>query len=90
MLRYWVIAAGNELADTFTPSPEAFSNPEKTADMFNFNSMFTTNGTAGEQGTGLGLPLCKEFAERNEGKIWVESELGIGTKFTFTVRKSVS
>jgi signal transduction histidine kinase len=62
--------------------------PEKIAKMFNFNSFFTTHGTAGEKGTGLGLPLCKEFVERNDGKIWVESELGKGSKFTFCLRKS--
>ncbi len=63
--------------------------PEKTSELFNFNKLFTTDGTAGEKGTGLGLPLCKEFVERNDGKIWVESELGKGSKFTFTLRKTI-
>ncbi len=38
-------------------------------------------GTDSEKGNSIGLMLCKEFVERNEGKIWVESELGKGTNF---------
>ncbi len=47
---------------------------------FSIGSSFTTDGTSGEQGSGLGLALCKEFAEKMGGSISIESELGHGTQ----------
>ncbi|MCB1190773.1 MAG: hybrid sensor histidine kinase/response regulator [Leptospiraceae bacterium] len=61
--------------------------PEKIDQLFKIKSTFSTLGTAGEQGTGIGLILSYEFIQKNNGKIWVESELGKGTSFIFTLPK---
>ncbi|MBO6606270.1 tetratricopeptide repeat-containing sensor histidine kinase [Psychroserpens sp.] len=51
-------------------------------------STFTTRGTDNEKGTGLGLTICKELVELNKGRIWVESQLNVGTKFYVELPKS--
>ena len=51
----------------------------------NDNSFYSTNGTASEAGTGLGLSLCKEFLARNKGRLMIESEPGQGSTFSFTL-----
>ena len=56
--------------------------------IFDDDSYFTTFGTNQEKGSGLGLKLCKEFVKKNNGKIWVESKLDIGTSFYFTLKKT--
>ncbi len=53
--------------------------------LFRIDGSFSTPGTKNEKGTGLGLILCKDFVEKLGGSIWVESEFGKGTKFTFSI-----
>lgn len=63
-------------------------SPENLNNLFKIDSNHTTLGTSKEKGTGLGLLLCKEFVEKHEGKIWVESNLGNGSTFCFSLPKN--
>lgn len=58
---------------------------ERLEKIFNKKDFTTTYGTENEKGSGLGLILCSDFIELNDGKIWVESEAGKGSNFIFTL-----
>lgn len=55
--------------------------------LFRLDVSHSSFGTDNESGTGLGLILCKEFVEKHKGKIWVSSQLSLGTTFTFSLPK---
>lgn len=61
---------------------------EKIDKLFRIDQSYTSNGTEGEIGTGLGLILCREMVNKLGGDIWVISEKGKGSSFYFTLPKA--
>ncbi len=59
---------------------------ENQSKIFEITESVSTEGTENEQGTGLGLILCKDFVEKHGGKIWIKSEVGKGSKVIFTLK----
>lgn len=71
------------VSDTGTGMSQADLNK-----LFKISEKMRREGTEGEPSTGLGLLLCKEFVEKQGGKIWAASKEGTGSTFYFTVKKS--
>ena len=59
---------------------------EQISDLFRLDSTHSRKGTAGEQGTGLGLIVCKELLEKHGSELHVESEVGKGSRFWFELK----
>lgn len=73
----------------FVVKDEGIGIPENFQQrIFKFDKMFSTRGTKGERGTGLGLSLVKEIVERHNGQIWFYSKERAGSEFHFTVPSS--
>lgn len=77
---YYNSTAKIEVIDSGIGIPE-----ENIGKLFVIDKNTTTEGTEGETGTGLGLVICREFIEKNDGLIRVESTLGKGSVFSFTL-----
>jgi len=70
----------------FIVSDTGIGISEKHMDeLFRLDKSTSSRGTNDEVGTGLGLIICKEFIEKHKGKIWVESVLGEGSRFCFSI-----
>jgi signal transduction histidine kinase len=74
--KYWIIRVEDEGVGV---------SEENRNKIFDLNSNFTTFGTNKEKGSGLGLLICQEFVKKHGGKIWVESEEGVGSSFLFSI-----
>jgi two-component system sensor histidine kinase/response regulator len=81
-----IAAEKNEEFTVITVKDNGKGIPEESkAKIFDKFSSYTTFGTASEKGSGLGLLLCKELVEKNNGTLWFESMEGIGSSFHFTI-----
>lgn len=55
--------------------------------LLNIETHFSTFGSKSEEGSGLGLLLCKDFVTKNGGRLWFTSKEGVGTTFSFSIPK---
>ena len=73
---------------TISIADQGMGIPEDNLEKLFGNQFFTTKGTHREKGSGLGLLLSRELIRKNKGDIWVESQLGYGYTFSFTLPKA--
>ena len=75
----------NDMCEIYIKDNGIGIRKEEIPEIFKIDSKITNKGTNNETGTGLGLTLCKDFVKKNNGDIWIESELGKGTTVKFTL-----
>ena len=86
VIKISAVEAGANIELTVTDTGIGIA-PEDIEKLFRIDTQHTTVGTNKESGTGLGLTICKELLEKQGGKIWVNSQVGKGSSFTFTLQK---
>lgn len=79
---------GIKLIETTVTDTGIGMSKEKLKNLFKIEHNYRSTGTNNEAGTGMGLILCKEFIEKNNGTIKVKSELNVGSSFIFTFEAS--
>lgn len=85
-----VILKVREEGDKVIVSVQDFGRGIKKEDqgkLLNDATHFTTFGTNSEEGSGLGLLLCRDFVRKNGGELWFESEENVGSVFSFSLTK---
>ncbi len=79
-------SGAEEVVISCTDTGVGMSEEDKNK-LFRIDVNHTTPGTNNEKGTGLGLVVCKEFVEKNGGRIWLETKKDVGSSFFFTLKK---
>lgn len=81
-----ILASSNEHQIQISVCDDGVGMSEETIrKIFDPSTTMTSPGTENEGGSGLGLVLCREFVKRLNGHLWVESEVGKGSSFIFTL-----
>lgn len=88
--KIWLAAkpSGNKLIEVSITDSGIGMIPAMLVNLFEINNKSNRQGTEGESSSGLGLILCKDFVEKLGGEIWVESEVGKGSVFSFTIPRT--
>ncbi len=79
---------GNEIVVTVSDHGLGIKKEDQPK-LLNEVTHFTTFGTNSEEGSGLGLLLCRDFVLHNKGHLWFESEENVGSTFSFSLPKAI-